>query len=320
MTESLLELKKKISSIQKTGQITEAMRMVSGVKLNRTEKLNQAYTVYNDHIRQTISHLVSAKIFDEFNKKNVEMCDDEINSLDYSDIFELGKIVDLIQPRKEIKSTGYLVISGDRGLVGSYNNQVIKNMMDIFKDAEIEKRDVKILAVGSIAAQFFKKQNLNVVYEYKGVDDVPNYKQVRDIIQSAIKMYQNGVYDELYVCYTHHVNSLSSAFRVEKMLPISDLDIGSEEAEAHEKLEYDIDPDIDTALKSLLPQFARSTIYGAILDAKTAEHASSMTAMQSASDNASDLVSRLTTQMNRARQAQITTELSEIIGGANALE
>ncbi|MCT7728286.1 MAG: F0F1 ATP synthase subunit gamma, partial [Lactobacillus iners] len=85
MTESLLELKKKISSIQKTGQITEAMRMVSGVKLNRTEKLNQAYTVYNDHIRQTISHLVSAKIFDEFNKKNVEMCDDEINSLDYSD-------------------------------------------------------------------------------------------------------------------------------------------------------------------------------------------------------------------------------------------
>ena len=104
------------------------------------------------------------------------------------------------------------------------------------------------------------------------------------------------------------------------MLPISDLDIGSEEAEAHAKLEYDIDPDIDTALKALLPQFARSTIYGAILDAKTAEHASSMTAMQSASDNASDLVSRLTTQMNRARQAQITTELSEIIGGANALE
>lgn len=161
---------------------------------------------------------------------------------------------------------------------------------------------------------------MNVVYENSGISDVPSFNEVLPIVSTAIKMYLNGVYDELYVCYTHHVNSLSSAFRVEKMLPISDLDIGSEEAEAHEKLEYDIDPDIDTALKSLLPQFARSTIYGAILDAKTAEHASSMTAMQSASDNASDLVSRLTTQMNRARQAQITTELSEIIGGANALE
>lgn len=317
MTESLLELKKKISSIQKTGQITEAMRMVSGVKLNRTEKLNQAYTVYNDHIRQTISHLVSAKIFDEFNKKNVEMCDDEINSLDYSDIFELGKIVDLIQTRKEIKSTGYLVISGDRGLVGSYNNQVIKNMMDIFKDAEIEKRDVKILAVGSIAAQFFKKQNLNVVYEYKGVDDVPNYKQVRDIIQSAIKMYQNGVYDELYVCYTHHVNTLSSAFRVQKMLPISDLDISDEEVVPKD---YIVAPSVDSVLRSVLPQFARSMIFGAILDAKTAEHASSMTAMQSASKNAEDVVSRLTTKLNRARQAQITTQITEIVGGANALE
>lgn len=315
MAESLLELKKKIASIQKTGQITEAMRMVSGVKLNQTEKLDQGYTIYNDKIRTTVSHLMSSQILSKLSGS--EMDSESLDSLDYSDIFNLGTLTSLIQPRKKIKSTGYLVISGDRGLVGSYNSQVIKNMMSIFKDSEAENKDVKILAVGSVAAQFFKKQNLNVVYEYSGIEDVPTYDQVKDVIETVVKMYLNGVYDELYVCYTHHVNTLTSAFRVEKMLPISDIDINHEDVMPKD---YLIEPSIDSVLKAILPQFAKSMIFGAILDAKTAEHASSMTAMQSASKNADDVVSGLKTKLNRARQAQITTEITEIIGGANALE
>lgn len=315
MAESLLELKKKIASIQKTGQITEAMRMVSGVKLNQTEKLDQGYTIYNDKIRTTVSHLMSSQILSKISSS--EMDSESLDSLDYSDVFNLGSLTSLIQPRKKIKSTGYLVISGDRGLVGSYNSQVIKNMMSIFKDSEAENKDVKILAVGSVAAQFFKKQNLNVVYEYSGIDDVPTYDQVKDVIETVVKMYLNGVYDELYVCYTHHVNTLTSAFRVEKMLPISDIDINHEDVMPKD---YLIEPNIDSVLKAILPQFAKSMIFGAILDAKTAEHASSMTAMQSASKNADDVVSGLKTKLNRARQAQITTEITEIIGGANALE
>lgn len=318
MAESLLELKKKIASIQKTGQITEAMRMVSGVKLNRTEKLDQEYTIYNDKVRATVSHLMSSQIVKQLGKETKEY--NEFGgsaSIDYSNFFDLGTLVSLVQPRKKIKSTGYLVISGDRGLVGSYNSQVIKNMMSIFKDADAQNKDVKILAVGSVAAQFFKKQNLNVVYEYSGVSDVPTYNEVRDIIQTAVKLYLNGVYDELFVCYTHHVNTLTSAFRVESMLPISDIDINHKDTMPKD---YIIEPDIDSVLKTVLPQFAKSMIFGAILDAKTAEHASSMTAMQSASKNADDVVSGLKTKLNRARQAQITTEITEIIGGANALE
>lgn len=318
MAESLLELKKKIASIQKTGQITEAMRMVSGVKLNRTEKLDQEYTIYNDKVRATVSHLMSSQIVKQLGKETKEY--NEFGgsaSIDYSNFFDLGTLASLVQPRKKIKSTGYLVISGDRGLVGSYNSQVIKNMMSIFKDADAQDKDVKILAVGSVAAQFFKKQNLNVVYEYSGVSDVPTYNEVRDIIQAAVKMYLNGVYDELFVCYTHHVNTLTSAFRVESMLPISDIDINHKDTMPKD---YIIEPDVDSVLKTVLPQFAKSMIFGAILDAKTAEHASSMTAMQSASKNADDVVSGLKTKLNRARQAQITTEITEIIGGANALE
>ena len=318
MAESLLELKKKIASIQKTGQITEAMRMVSGVKLNRTEKLDQEYTIYNDKVRATVSHLMSSQIVNQLGKETNEYSEFSGQSnIDYSSFFDLGTLASLVQPRKEIKSTGYLVISGDRGLVGSYNSQVIKNMMSIFKDADAQNKDVKILAVGSVAAQFFKKQNLNVVYEYSGVSDVPTYNEVRDIVQTAVKMYLNGVYDELFVCYTHHVNTLTSAFRVESMLPISDIDINHKETMPKD---YIIEPDIDSVLKTVLPQFAKSMIFGAILDAKTAEHASSMPAMQSASQNADDVVSGLKTKLNRARQAQITTEITEIIGGANALE
>ena len=320
MPASLLELKKKIASVKQTGKITQAMRMVSASKLNQTEKRDKNYTVYNDHVRKTLSHLMSSQVVDHLREANAPINEKNIAKLDYANVFGLGITSDLIQQRKNIKSTGYLVITGNRGLVGSYNSSILKNMMGLFEDAKAENKDIKILAVGSVGAQFFKKNNLNVVYENDDISDVPTFEETMPIVSTAIKMYMNGVYDELYVCYTHHVNSLSSAFRVEKMLPIVDLDIGLKEAEAHQQLEYDIAPDTNTVLTSLLPQYARSTIYGAKKKKKTAEHASSMTAMQSASDNADDLVSNLTTKLNRARQAQITTEITEIISGANALE
>ena len=246
--------------------------------------------------------------------------EDSISKIDYENVFGLGVVSDMVQARKKVNSTGYLVITGDRGLVGSYNSAVIKNMMGLFEDSKAEHKDIKVLAVGSVGADFFKKNNLNVVYENDSISDVPTFDEVLPIVSTAIKMYLNGVYDELYVCYTHHINSLSSAFRVEKMLPIVDIDIGVKEAEAHQDLEYDIEPDVNAVLTTLIPQYARSTIYGAILDAKTAEHASSMTAMQSATDNVDDLVSSLTTKLNRARQAEITTEITEIVSGANALK
>ena len=320
MPASLLALKKKIASVKQTGKITEAMRMVSASKLNQTEKRDKGYTIYNDHVRQTLSRLMSAEVVNHLHKGHVAIDEESIGKIDYENVFGLGIVSDMVQARKKINSTGYLVITGDRGLVGSYNSAVIKNMMGLFEDSKAEHKDVKVLAVGSVGADFFKKNNLNVVYENDSITDVPTFDEVLPIVSTAIKMYLNGVYDELYVCYTHHINSLSSAFRVEKMLPIVDIDIGVKEAEAHKDLEYDIEPDVNAVLTTLIPQYARSTIYGAILDAKTAEHASSMTAMQSATDNVDDLVSSLTTKLNRARQAEITTEITEIVSGANALK
>ena len=254
MPASLLELKKKIASVKQTGKITEAMRMVSASKLNQTENRDKGYTVYNDHIRRTISRLISSEVVDNLREKDVSIDKNNVAQIDYTDVFGLGITADMIQPRKNIKTTGFLVISGDRGLVGSYNSNVIKNMMSIFEDERAQGHDIKVLAVGSVAAQFFKKNNINVVYEKNGVSDVPTFDEALPIVSTAIKMFLNGVYDQLYVCYTHHVNSLSSAFRVEKMLPIVDLDIGVKEAEAHKELEYDIEPDPNQVLMKLLPQ------------------------------------------------------------------
>ena len=251
MPASLLELKKKIASVKQTGKITEAMRMVSASKLNQTEDRDKGYTIYNDHVRKTISRLISSQVVDSLRDQDVSIDKRNIAKIDYTDVFGLGITADMIQPRKNIKSTGFLVVSGDRGLVGSYNSNVIKNMMGIFEDERAQGHEVKVLAVGSVGAQFFKKNNVNVVYEKNGVSDVPTFDEVLPIVSTAIKMFLNGVFDQLYVCYTHHVNSLSSAFRVEKMLPIVDLDIGVKEAEAHKELEYDIEPDPNRVLKKL---------------------------------------------------------------------
>lgn len=320
MPASLLELKNKIASVQQTGKITQAMRMVSASKLNQTEKSDKGYSLYHEKIRQTISHLMSATIAEHLKKKNVDLNPENIANVNFDDVFSPGTVTQLTQAKAKPKSIAYLVITGDRGLVGSYNSQVIKEMMSVFSQAKQSQKDLKILAIGSMGAEFFKKNGLNVVYEKDGISDVPTFDEIRPILSTVVKMYLNGVYDELYVCYTHHINSLSSAFKIEKMLPISDIDLDVDEAKKYEKLDYDVEPNVESVLTVLLSDFARSTIFGAILDAKTAEHASSMTAMQAATDNANDLVSDLTIKMNRARQAQITTEITEIISGANALE
>ena len=317
MAGSLLDLKRKIASINQTGQITEAMRMVSAAKLSQSEKIDDGFVDFLNQMRETLSHLVSRRVVAHLSKENLSLNKANVQNLDYAQIFDLGLVASLIQPRKKIKNVGYLVIGGDRGLVGSYNSNIIKNMMNLFSERSTD--NVKLLTVGSVPADFFKKRKLNVVYQYSGISDVPTFNEIRPIVSTIIKMYLDGVFDELYVCYTHHVNTLTSKFRVERMLPIGEIKISNEEQRDNEQ-EFLIKPSIDSDLRVILPQFARTMIYGAILDAKTAEHASSMTAMQAASDNADNIVSDLTVKLNRARQAQITTEITEIISGANALQ
>ncbi|HEN2536241.1 TPA: F0F1 ATP synthase subunit gamma [Streptococcus agalactiae] len=293
MAGSLSEIKDKILSTEKTSKITSAMQMVSSAKLVKSEQAARDFQVYASKIRQITTNLLKS------------------DSVSGSDNPMLAS--------RPVKKTGYIVITSDKGLVGGYNSKILKAMMDTITDYHTENDDYAIISIGSVGSDFFKARGMNVSFELRGLEDQPSFDQVGKIIAQAVEMYKNELFDELYVCYNHHVNSLTSQVRMQQMLPIKELD-ADEASEDRVITGFELEPNREVILEQLLPQYTESLIYGAIIDAKTAEHAAGMTAMQTATDNAKNVINDLTIQYNRARQAAITQEITEIVAGANALE
>ncbi|HFH7371214.1 TPA: F0F1 ATP synthase subunit gamma [Streptococcus agalactiae] len=293
MAGSLSEIKDKILSTEKTSKITSSMQMVSSAKLVKSEQAARDFQVYASKIRQITTNLLKSDL--------VSGSDNPMLS------------------SRPVKKTGYIVITSDKGLVGGYNSKILKAMMDTITDYHTENDDYAIISIGSVGSDFFKARGMNVSFELRGLEDQPSFDQVGKIIAQAVEMYKNELFDELYVCYNHHVNSLTSQVRMQQMLPIKELD-AEEASEDRVITGFELEPNREVILEQLLPQYTESLIYGAIIDAKTAEHAAGMTAMQTATDNAKNVINDLTIQYNRARQAAITQEITEIVAGANALE
>ncbi|HFH8019037.1 TPA: F0F1 ATP synthase subunit gamma [Streptococcus agalactiae] len=293
MAGSLSEIKDKILSTEKTSKITSAMQMVSSAKLVKSEQAARDFQVYASKIRQITTNLLKSDLVS-------------------------GSDNPMLASRP-VKKTGYIVITSDKGLVGGYNSKILKAMMDTITDYHTENDDYAIISIGSVGSDFFKARGMNVSFELRGLEDQPSFDQVGKIIAQAVEMYKNELFDELYVCYNHHVNSLTSQVRMQQMLPIKELD-AEEASEDRVITGFELEPNREVILEQLLPQYTESLIYGAIIDAKTAEHAAGMTAMQTATDNAKNVINDLTIQYNRARQAAITHEITEIVAGANALE
>ncbi|HER9866538.1 TPA: F0F1 ATP synthase subunit gamma [Streptococcus pyogenes] len=291
MAGSLSEIKAKIISTEKTSKITSAMRMVSSAKLVKSEQAARDFQIYASKIRQITTDLLKSEL-------------------------TIGSDNPMLVSRP-VKKTGYIVITSDKGLVGGYNSKILKSVMDMITEYRADG-DYEIISIGSVGSDFFKARGMNVAFELRGLADQPSFEQVRQIISQSVDMFVNEIFDELYVCYNHHVNSLTSQVRVQQMLPISDL--VADEAAEEGVTGFELEPNRHDILDQLLPQFTESLIYGAIIDAKTAEHAAGMTAMQTATDNAKNVINDLTIQYNRARQAAITQEITEIVAGANALE
>ncbi|HER9585728.1 TPA: F0F1 ATP synthase subunit gamma [Streptococcus pyogenes] len=291
MAGSLSEIKAKIISTEKTSKITSAMRMVSSAKLVKSEQAARDFQIYASKIRQITTDLLKSEL-------------------------TIGSDNPMLVSRP-VKKTGYIVITSDKGLVGGYNSKILKSVMDMITEYHADG-DYEIISIGSVGSDFFKARGMNVAFELRGLADQPSFEQVRQIISQSVDMFVNEIFDELYVCYNHHVNSLTSQVRVQQMLPISDL--VADEAAEEGVTGFELEPNRHDILDQLLPQFTESLIYGAIIDAKTAEHAAGMTAMQIATDNAKNVINDLTIQYNRARQAAITQEITEIVAGANALE
>jgi len=282
----------KIASTKNTSQITNAMQMVSAAKLGRSEEAARNFQVYAQKVRKLLTDILHGN--------------------------GSGGSTNPMLISRPVKKTGYIVITSDRGLVGGYNASILKAVMELKEEYHPNGDDFEVICIGGMGADFFKARGIQPIYELRGLADQPSFDEVRKIISKTIEMYQNELFDELYVCYNHHVNTLTSQMRVEQMLPIVDLD--PNEADEEYSLTFELETSRDEILEQLLPQYAESMIYGAIIDAKTAENAAGMTAMQTATDNAKKVINDLTIQYNRARQAAITQEITEIVAGASALE
>lgn len=292
MAVSLNDIKTKIASTKNTSQITNAMQMVSAAKLGRSEEAARNFQVYAQKVRKLLTDILHGN--------------------------GAGASTNPMLISRSVKNTGYIVITSDRGLVGGYNSSILKAVMELKEEYHPDGKGFEMICIGGMGADFFKARGIQPLYELRGLSDQPSFDQVRKIISKTVEMYQNELFDELYVCYNHHVNTLTSQMRVEQMLPIVDLD--PNEADEEYSLTFELETSREEILEQLLPQFAESMIYGAIIDAKTAENAAGMTAMQTATDNAKKVINDLTIQYNRARQAAITQEITEIVAGASALE
>lgn len=292
MAVSLNDIKTKIASTKNTSQITNAMQMVSAAKLGRSEEAARNFQVYAQKVRKLLTDILHGN--------------------------GAGSSTNPMLISRSVKKTGYIVITSDRGLVGGYNSSILKAVMELKEEYHPDGKGFEMICIGGMGADFFKARGIQPLYELRGLADQPSFDEVRKIISKTVEMYQNELFDELYVCYNHHVNTLTSQMRVEQMLPIVDLD--PNEADEEYSLTFELETSREEILEQLLPQFAESMIYGAIIDAKTAENAAGMTAMQTATDNAKKVINDLTIQYNRARQAAITQEITEIVAGASALE
>ena len=284
---SLRDIKSKITSTKKTSQITKAMQMVSASKLNRAEENAKAYVPYMTKIQEVVGAIAAGTS-------------------------DSGHPMLTTRP---VKKTAYLVITSDRGLAGAYNSNVIRAVANAIAERHSSKDEYVILAVGRMGRDFFAKRGSNVIEEVIGLPDQPSFSHIKDIARKAVGMFTDGTYDELYMYYNHFVSAISSEVTEKKVLPLTDIAV-----EKGTTASYEFEPSAEEILEVLLPQYAESLIFGALLDGKASEHASRMSAMKSATDNAADLISNLTLVYNRARQAAITQEITEIVGGAAAQE
>ncbi|MEK4298332.1 ATP synthase F1 subunit gamma [Oceanobacillus sp. FSL W8-0428] len=284
---SLRDLKGRIDSTKKTKQITGAMELVSASKMSKAEQNARGFVPYADKLQEVVSSIANSS-------------------------------TDAQHPmliKREVKKTGYLIITSDRGLVGAYNSHILKSLVNNIEKKHSSKDEYTIIVIGRKGYDFCRKRGLPVSQSILGMPDHPTFADVKNLASEAVQMYADQEIDELHIIYNHYVSAISQVVTNKQLLPIADL--GEQEAPASD---YEFDPNQEEILEVLLPQYAESLIFGALLDGKASEHAASMTAMRSATDNANELIGDLELSYNRARQAAITQEITEIVGGVAALE
>ncbi|MBQ0067070.1 MAG: ATP synthase F1 subunit gamma [Phascolarctobacterium sp.] len=289
------EIRRHMKSVSNIGKITKAMKMVAAARLRRAQDRAAASRPYAIKIREVLGHVVAdGKILAGLDVKKHP----------------------LLQKREEIKKVAYLVVCSDKGLAGAYSSNVLKLAL-----AEIVKCDKEtvIITSGRKAKDFFAHRGYNVIKSHIGFSDRPQFTNAAEIARDAAKRFAEGEFDELYIVYTIFKTALSQVPTLEKVLPVEP-PAQDEKSEVGASAEFMFEPSENEILSVLAPKYLETVIYSALVQSAASELGSRMTAMTSATDNAAALVSNLELSYNKARQAGITRELNEIVGGVEALK
>ncbi|WP_149453083.1 ATP synthase F1 subunit gamma [Pasteuria penetrans] len=285
------ELKRRVRSVRNTQQITKAMKMVAASKLRHAQDRVEAVRPYNVALCGVLSRVLLAH-----------------SSAEHP----------LIAPR-EVQRRAYCVITSDRGLAGGYNSGLLRKL-----EMELQGQGVSqyyLIVSGRKGAEILPQRGYTLHDVVDPMSDMPAFLVVRELAKRLIEGYVNGTYDELLLVFNRFISPMVQDPTVESLLPLAHLLRSADEGETTEDkaILYDYEPSVAGVLDDLLVRVARAQVYQAVLEARASEFAARMHAMSQATDNAEDMISSLTLQLNRARQAAITQEIAEIVGGAAAL-
>ncbi|MEX0993889.1 MAG: ATP synthase F1 subunit gamma [Balneolaceae bacterium] len=294
---NLRDIRNRISSIENTQQITKAMKMVAAAKLRKAQNRMNETRPYANKMREVAGRLINSH----------------------------GSESELLRIPEETRRHLFIIVGSDRGLCGAFNNNLFKDVEALLKNdfsSYLDNESIDLVCIGRKATAHFQKRDYQVVQSYPGFFDNLNYPETIEIIQHAMDKFVDGAYDGVYLAYNEFKSVIVQNRKIEQVLP---LDPGKlvknlEEDESTGTIDYLYEPDIGTIVDQLLPLHLKIQLWSAVLESNAAEQGARMAAMDNATENAKELKRDLQLKYNRARQSAITTEISEIVSGAQALE
>ena len=286
------EIRTKISSVKNTQKITKAMEMVAASKMRKAQERMQAARPYADKVRNVIAHLAHA-------------------NPEYQHTY--------LQEREEVKRVGIIIISTDRGLCGGLNANMFREILRQMKSWQKEEgKELDLSVIGSKGQAYFKRIGANIVAQTSALGDTPALDDLIGTVKVMLDAFNEGNIDELHLVYNEFVNSMTQKPVIEKLLPVDPSISDAEQQELQYHWDYIYEPEAEEVMDELLMRYIESLVYQGVVENIACEQAARMVAMKSASDNAGKLIDDLELVYNKARQAAITQELSEIVSGAAA--
>jgi F-type H+-transporting ATPase subunit gamma len=295
------DVKNRISSVKNIQKITRAMEMVAAARLRRAEQRIEALRPYARAVRRMTARTVEAV-------ENIPN-------------------MPLLEEHDEVKRVGLLLITGDRGLAGAFNSQIVRAGVRAGVEYENESKSTVWYASGRRGVSSLEFRGFELSGSFEGFTDRPTFADARDIADKLAADYVDGKVDRIETFHNHYISPLSQEVRHETLLPLQQMAVLVEEAEGEEEEGEEeeqqglwiFEPDAEEILQRLIPDYIEISIYRRLLESTASEHGARMTAMRNASENATDLIGDLTLAMNRQRQAEITQEIMEVVAGAEGL-